>query len=109
MLVRADEGVEAPSSVIEITHDLGRPRADLWKVAVGETPWPSPAGRLSLPTRTTTEAMVIPENVDAIRAMTVTEPDEAKSIALTHERLGIRKSSSNAVVGSRPPAEGGTL
>lgn len=37
------------------------------------------------------EAIVIPENVDAIRAMTKTELEGTKSIALTDQSLGIRK------------------
>ena len=36
------------------------------------------------------EAIVIPENVDAVRAMTEAEPDGAKSIAVTDQSLGIR-------------------
>jgi glyceraldehyde-3-phosphate dehydrogenase (NAD(P)) len=36
------------------------------------------------------EAIVTPENVDAIRAVTAAEADPARSIALTDETLGIR-------------------
>jgi len=34
--VRADDGVVALNSVIELMRDLRRPRADLWEVAVWE-------------------------------------------------------------------------
>lgn len=37
------------------------------------------------------EATVTPENVDAIRAITVVETDGAKSISQTDQSLGIRK------------------
>ena len=34
--VRADRGVVALNSVIELMRDLGRPRGDMWEVAVWE-------------------------------------------------------------------------
>ena len=37
------------------------------------------------------EATVTPENVDAIRAITVVETDGAKSISQTDQSLGIRR------------------
>ncbi|MGE3449342.1 MAG: type II glyceraldehyde-3-phosphate dehydrogenase, partial [Microbacteriaceae bacterium] len=33
-LVNAAAGVEAPNAIIEIARDLGRPRADVWEVAI---------------------------------------------------------------------------
>lgn len=51
--------------------------------------WPSRAGSF-LTYQVHNEAIVIPENVDAIRAVTASEPDGAKSIALTEDTLGIR-------------------
>lgn len=37
------------------------------------------------------EAIVIPETIDAIRAMTGREPDAARSMAKTDRALGVRK------------------
>ncbi len=90
VLVRADEGVEAPNSVIEIVRDLGRPRADLWEVAVWEESLAVSGREIFLTYQVHNEAIVTPENVDAIRAVTRAEPDPAPSIALTDETLGIR-------------------
>ncbi len=89
--VRAADGVEAPNAVIEIARDLGRPRADLWEVAVWEDTLAVAGREIFLTYQVHNEAIVIPENVDAIRAVTGVEPDGAKSIAATDAALGVRK------------------
>ena len=88
--VRASDGVVAPNSVIEIVRDLGRPRADLWEVALWEDTLAVAGREVFLTYQVHNEAIVIPENVDAIRAITAEEPDAAKSIAATDGSLGIR-------------------
>lgn len=90
VFVRASEGVEAPNSVIEIVRDLGRPRADLWEVAVWEDSLAVSGREIFLTYQVHNEAIVTPENVDAIRAVTGTEPDPTRSITLTDETLGVR-------------------
>lgn len=90
VFVRASEGVAAPNSVIEIARDLGRPRADLWEVAVWEDSLAVSGREIFLTYQVHNEAIVTPENVDAIRAATAVERDPARSIALTDETLGIR-------------------
>ncbi len=90
-LVRASNGVEAANSVIEIVRDLGRPRADLWEVALWEDTLAVSGREIFLSYVVHNEAIVTPENVDAIRAITAIETDGAKSIAQTDQSLGIRK------------------
>ncbi len=90
VFVRADRGIEAPNSVIEITRDLGRPRADLWEVAVWEDSLAVAGREIFLTYQVHNEAIVIPENVDAVRAMTEAEPDGAMSMAVTDQSLGVR-------------------
>jgi glyceraldehyde-3-phosphate dehydrogenase (NAD(P)) len=90
VFVRADRGVEVPNSVIEIVRDLGRPRADPWEVAVREDSLAVSGREVLLTCQVHNEAILIRENVDAIRAMTEAEPDGAKSIARTDEALGIQ-------------------
>lgn len=89
--VRVSDGVVAPNSVIEIVRDLGRPRADLWEVAVWEDTLAVSGREVFLTYQVHNEAIVIPENVDAIRAVTASEPDGAKSIGLTDDARGLRK------------------
>lgn len=91
VLVKASDGVEAPNSVIEIARDLGRPRADLWEAAVWEDSLAVSGREIFLTYQVHNEAIVTPENVDAIRAVTETERDPASSIALTDETLGVRR------------------
>lgn len=90
VLVRASEGVEAPNSVIEVVRDLGRPRGDLWEVAVWEDSLAVAGREIFLTYQVHNEAIVTPENVDAIRAVTAAEREGDRSIALTDEALGVR-------------------
>ena len=79
--VRADEGLVALNSVMELMRDLGRPRGDMWEVAIWED---------ALATfQVHNEAIVVPETVDCIRALTGIESDAEASIARTDAALGI--------------------
>ena len=89
-LIRADEGVEAPNAVIEIARDLGRPRADVWEVAVWEDTLAVADHEIFLSYVVHNESIVVPENVDAIRALTGAERDGARSMAATDDSLGVR-------------------
>lgn len=89
--VRARDGIVALNSVIEVARDLGRPRGDLWEVAVWEDSLSVADGQVYLTYQVHNEAIVIPETIDAIRAMTRLEPDGARSIAKTDAALGVRK------------------
>lgn len=91
--VRADAGIAGQNSIVELMRDLGRPRADLWEVAVWEDAIGvrSDGGEVYLVYHVPNEAIVIPETIDAIRALTGVEPDAASSIASTDSALGIRR------------------
>ncbi len=91
VFVRASEGVVALNSVIEIVRDLRRSRGDLWEVAVWEDSLSVQGNEVFLTYQVHNEAIVIPETIDAIRAMTGLEKDGARSIAKTDAALGIRK------------------
>jgi len=90
-LVEAAAGVEAPNAVIEIARDLGRPRADVWEVAVWADTVAVDGREVVLTYMVHNESIVVPENTDAIRALAGTEPDPARSIAATDASLGMRK------------------
>ena len=90
--IRAADGLGSQNAIVELMRDLGRPRADLWEVAlwedaIGVRP---DGGEIYLTYHVPNEAIVIPETIDAIRAMTGLEPDGARSIAKTDASLGIR-------------------
>lgn len=89
--VKASDGVKAPNSVIEIARDLGRPRGDVWEVVVWADTLAVKGTEIFLTYQVHNEAIVVPENIDAIRAITEAELDAAKSIAATDRTLGLVK------------------
>lgn len=89
--VRAADGVQALNSTIEMMRDLGRPRGDLWEVAVWEDALTSDGNELFLVYQVHNEAIVVPETIDAIRAMTRLQTNGLASIAKTDAALGIRR------------------
>jgi glyceraldehyde-3-phosphate dehydrogenase (NAD(P)) len=91
--IRAADGLGSQNAIVELMRDLGRPRADLWEVAlwedaIGVRP---DGGEIYLVYHVPNEAILIPETIDAIRAMTGLETDGARSIAKTNASLGIRR------------------
>lgn len=89
--VRAADGLVALNSVIELMRDLDRPRGDMWEVAIWEDSLASDGREVYLTYQVHNEAIVIPETIDCIRALTGTETDPAASIARTDRSLGITK------------------
>jgi glyceraldehyde-3-phosphate dehydrogenase (NAD(P)) len=89
--VRADEGLVALNSVIELMRDLGRPRGDMWEVAVWEDALAADDREVYLTFQVHNESIVVPETIDCIRALTGIERDGAASIAKTDAALGVAK------------------
>ncbi len=90
--VRSSDGLVALNSVIELMRDLGRPRNDMWEVAVWEDALAADERELYMVFQVHNEAITIPENIDAIRAMCGIESDGAKSMAKTDRAIGVVKS-----------------
>lgn len=90
-LVRMSEGLMALNTTVELMKDLGRPRGDMWEVALWEDVLAVKGDEAYLTYQVYNEAIVVPETIDAIRALTATVEDGEKSIALTDEVLGIRQ------------------
>jgi glyceraldehyde-3-phosphate dehydrogenase (NAD(P)) len=87
-LVPPDAGIDGAGALKEYAMDRGRPRGDLWENCI----WAesvSVSGRdVSLFQNVHQEADVVPENVDAIRAMT-TDCSASTSVERTNESLGV--------------------
>jgi glyceraldehyde-3-phosphate dehydrogenase (NAD(P)) len=90
--VQAGNGLVALNSVVELMRDLGRPRNDMWEVAVWEDALAVDEREAYLTFQVHNEAVTIPESVDAIRALTGIEKVAAVSIRKTNESLGMVKS-----------------
>ena len=89
--VRSSDGLVALNSVIELMRDLGRPRNDMWEVAIWEDALAADERELYLVFQVHNEAITIPENIDAIRAMCGLESDGARWMAKTDKAIGVVK------------------
>jgi len=88
--VRGADGVRSTAQVMELARDLSRSRSDLYEVALWEDGVHIADGRqLYYFQAVHQESDVVPENVDAIRAMLNLEADGRKSIQKTDRALGI--------------------
>lgn len=90
--IRAGEGLVALNSVIELMRDLDRPRGDMWEVAVWEDALAVDQREVYITYQVHNEAIVVPENIDCIRALSGREPDGDASIRSTDLSLGIAAS-----------------
>lgn len=89
--VRSTDGLVALNAVIELMRDLDRSRGDMWEVAVWEDALATDDREVYLTFQVHNEAIVVPENIDCIRALTGLEQDGDTSIQKTNEALGITK------------------
>ena len=89
--VSAADGLVALNSVLELMRDLRRPRNDMWEVAVWEDALAADDRDVYVTLQVHNEAVVVPENVDCIRAMMGIEADPARSIEKTDRALGVQK------------------
>ena len=87
--LRANDGVVALNSTLEMMADLGRPRGDMWEVGLWEDSLTVKGNELFYNYQVYNQAIVIPETIDAIRALTGIEKDGLKSIAKTDKALGV--------------------
>ncbi|MET3948336.1 glyceraldehyde-3-phosphate dehydrogenase (NAD(P)) [Arthrobacter sp. UYCu512] len=89
--IRMADGLVALNSTIELMKDLGRPRGDMWEVAVWEELVTVDGDEAYLTYQVYNEAIVVPETIDAIRALTGSAPDAVTSMTMTDSTLGMRQ------------------
>jgi len=87
--VSAADGITSTASIIEFARDFGRPRYDMWENCIWGESVSMDKGELYFFQAIHQESIVIPENIDAIRAMTELEENGQKSIAKTNKAMGI--------------------
>lgn len=80
--------VDGTGPLKEYALDKGRPRGDLWENAIWDASITTQGRDLYLFQAIHQESDVVPENVDAIRAVTNTA-DAAESVARTNDALGL--------------------
>ncbi len=87
--IRMADGLTALNTTVELMRDIGRPRGDMWEVGVWEDVLTVEGDEAYLTYQVYNEAIVVPETIDAIRALAGTVTDGAESIAMTDDALGI--------------------
>jgi glyceraldehyde-3-phosphate dehydrogenase (NAD(P)) len=85
----AAEGIVALNSTLEMMADLGRPRGDMWEVGLWEDSLTVTGNETFYNYQVYNQAIVVPETIDAVRALTGVEPDGRRSMAKTDEALGL--------------------
>tara|TARA_R100000935_G_scaffold58270_2_gene94635 strand:- start:9911 stop:10924 length:1014 start_codon:yes stop_codon:yes gene_type:complete len=88
-LIEYDQGLVSNNTIKEMFLDMGRPWGDMYEVALWEDMLKIVGDELFYAYVVDNQAIVIPETIDAIRALTGIEMDGAKSISKTNESLGI--------------------
>ena len=88
-MINYDDGLMSNNTLKEFLLDIGRPRADMYEVALWKDMLTIVNDELFLAYIVDNQAIVIPETIDAIRALTGIETDATMSILKTNQSLGI--------------------
>ena len=89
IVVSAEEGLGSTAELMEYAKELGRNRNDLYEIPVWRESINVVGNELFYMQAVHQESDVIPENIDAIRALLEMESDNEKSIAKTNKAMGI--------------------
>jgi len=88
--IQYEDGLSANNAVKELMLDLGRPHGDMYEVAIWEDMLKVDGDELYYAYLVDNQAIVIPETIDAIRALTGIEVDVTTSISQTNRTLGVQ-------------------
>ncbi|MFH0956697.1 MAG: type II glyceraldehyde-3-phosphate dehydrogenase, partial [Candidatus Aenigmatarchaeota archaeon] len=91
VLVKAGDSIKSTAHIMEWARDMGRPRSDLNEIAVWEESVNVKDGELFYMQAIHQESDIVPENVDAIRAVLKMESDPLVSIRKTDEAMGLKQ------------------
>jgi glyceraldehyde-3-phosphate dehydrogenase (NAD(P)) len=89
--IRMSDGIVALNSTIELMRDLGRSRGDMWEVALWEDVLTVNDKECYYTYQVDNQSIAIPENIDAIRALSGAVKDGRESIQMTNKALGIKR------------------
>jgi len=89
IFLRESDGLTALNHTIELMSDLGRPRGDMWEVGLWVDSLTVKDHDLYFNYQVYNQAIVVPETIDAIRALTGIEQDAMASINKTNNAMGI--------------------
>lgn len=89
-LIDYSDGLAANNVVKELMLDMGRPHGDMYEVALWKDMLKVQGDEVFYAYVVDNQAIVIPETIDAIRALSGTEQDAHHSIQKTNKSLGIK-------------------
>jgi len=89
IITPSDMGLDSTATIMELARDLGRERNDMYEVVIFREGIKVIDKELWLSYAVHQEAIVVPENIDAIRAMFEVYKEPEKSIEKTDKSLGI--------------------
>lgn len=87
--IKYEDGLSANNAVKELMLDLGRPHGDMYEVAIWEDMLKVEGDELFYAYLVDNQAIVIPETIDAIRALSEANLKAENSIATTNKALFI--------------------
>jgi glyceraldehyde-3-phosphate dehydrogenase (NAD(P)) len=87
--IQHEDGLSANNAVKELMLDLGRPHGDMYEVALWEDMLKVEGDELYYAYLVDNQAIVIPETIDAVRALTGSETSGPNSINTTNKALFI--------------------
>ncbi len=90
-MVKASDGLGAINSIKELMLDLGRPHGNMYEVAIWENLIAAKGNEAFYAYMVDNQAIVIPETIDAIRALDGKIKNAQESIEMTNHTLDIRK------------------
>jgi glyceraldehyde-3-phosphate dehydrogenase (NAD(P)) len=90
-IFRLDDGFLSNTHIFDYLRDLGVPRADMYEVGIWEETVLAQGRDLYWIHNIPQEAIVIPENVDAVRARLGMQADKWEAVDTTDRYLGIAK------------------
>jgi glyceraldehyde-3-phosphate dehydrogenase (NAD(P)) len=92
LFVQMSRGLTGINTIKELMSDMGRPRDNMYEVALWEDLVQVKGNELFYAYMVDNQAIVIPETIDAIRALTSTAESAKDSMELTNRSLGIMQS-----------------
>lgn len=90
-VVSLEDGFVGNASLFKYARDLGNPRGDMYEIALFEESVVKSGRDILFAINIPQEAVVIPENIDAVRACASMQLDRLEAVGLTNKYLGMGK------------------
>jgi glyceraldehyde-3-phosphate dehydrogenase (NAD(P)) len=88
-VVKISDGFNSNAALFRYARDLGRKRADMYEIAVFDETIAASGREFMFAINVPQEAVVTPENMDAIRAALEMQTDRLEAVGLTNKYLGL--------------------